>query len=109
MSRTAIKPKEVAERWDIEQSTVYKLVKEGILRTVSGIGAVRILLEDIEYHEANMSENTKDYLKKAASYSERKKDKKINELEEELQRLKSEFAQIHSITTSTIFRLKEGM
>lgn len=91
----AISPENLAKRWQIDNTTVYKYVNSGILRRVDKIGAVRILLSDVEELE-NSGEKSK-------SFRERKLERKLEEKDKEIEKLKGILAKFQLVNAEAVY------
>lgn len=92
---TTISPENLAKRWNIDATTVYKYVNTGILRRVDKIGAVRILLSDVE--ELESSSDT------GKSFKERKLERKLQEKEKEIEVLKAIIAKFQLVNAEAVY------
>lgn len=97
---TTISPENLAKRWDIDPSTVYKYVNTGILRRVSKIGAVRILISDVEELEDDSSGRNK-------SFRERKLERALSEKDKEIQVLKDAIARIQLVSIEAVYLMEK--
>ena len=92
---TTISPENLAKRWNIDATTVYKYVNSGILRRVNKIGAVRVLLSDVEELESSSD--------KSKSFKERKLERKLEEKDKEIEVLKGVIAKFELVNAEAVY------
>jgi hypothetical protein len=92
---TTISPESLAKRWNIDATTVYKYVNSGILRRVDKIGAVRVLLSDVEELESSGD--------KSKSFKERKLERRLEEKEREIEVLKGVIAKFQLVNAEAVY------
>lgn len=101
MEKTIINRKDLAKRWGLSERGIEEYEKKGVITRLKKFDKVHYsMAQIIEIEES------KDYI---TTYEARAYKKECEKLREELQKLKSEIAQVHTITINSMFRLKEGI
>lgn len=91
MGKTLLSRNSLAERWDFESTNVIaKYEREGIITRVDGVPAPRYSIDEIEKLESVSNKNPLSPIER------RRMEKKIDELENELEIYKNLFGEIKS-------------